>query len=94
MSENMVVLENSLNSLELSFNVKKKLIDEIKSPPTAAKKGQCIDIPRKVVDNIMRLLKANKAGIWLSRFQLEYKVRAWQVKTSPAKPLCVLCWLL
>lgn len=81
------VVRDSLHALELSPLMKKKLMDEIKAPPEPVKKKQS-SMPWTVADRIKRLLKANKAGIWVSRFQLEYKV----CKRSSVTGLdCTLC---
>ena len=63
--------EESLHSLELSPEMKKKLMDEIKAPVSEKKTRK---IPWTILEHIKCFLQANEAGIWVSRFLVQYKV--------------------
>ena len=64
----------SLNSLELSPDNKKmnsRVPVVTKEPPRRRR----INVPKKVVGQIETILRAFPAGIWISRFPIEFKVR-------------------
>ena len=61
----------SLNTLELSPQMKKKLLEPTKPSDRPKKKP----VPWILAGKIKNLLLANKMGIWVSRFLVEYRVR-------------------
>ena len=68
------VAKDSLHSLELSPQMKKKFLDDIRSNPRSVSPG-VKPVPRPLMGQIKALLQANKSGIWVSRFLMEFKVR-------------------
>ena len=65
---------SSLNTIELSPQMKKKIIDKVKAP-MASDWTKKKPIPWTLAGKIKSLLLANKMGIWVSRFLLVYQVR-------------------
>lgn len=70
----------SLHSLEeLSPpRMKKRLLEDIKAPAPPDSEATNKTVPWEVVSKVKSLLSANKSGIWVSRFLMEYKV--WPTK--------------
>ena len=69
--ESVLQKDDSLHSLELSPVMKKKLLSQLTAAEPPRKKP---GVPQKIANGVRELLRANKAGIWVSRFILEYKV--------------------
>lgn len=65
---------NSLHSLDISPpQLKKQLLEEMRaSDPNEDTRRKTV--PQEVVRKVKSLLLANKSGIWVSRFLMEYKV--------------------
>ena len=62
----------SLNSLELS--PKKKMVAPAPPSSKGASVRRRISVPKKVVGQIETILRAFPAGIWISRFPVQFKV--------------------
>lgn len=54
--------------------MKKRLLEDIKTPVAADSSTGKKTVPWGVVGKVKSLLVANKSGIWVSRFLMEYKV--------------------
>lgn len=67
-----VEVKGSLHSLELSPQMKKKLLDDIRRPFPAPEEKK--SVPWAVLSKIKALLQANRSGIWVSRFLMEFRV--------------------
>ena len=59
----------SLHALDLSST--KTFLAELRSPPVPQKR---LPIPKRLVEQVEELLKDNPAGLWVSRFPMEFKV--------------------
>ena len=74
-------VSSSLHSLELSPQMKKKVLDDIRRPLPAPEVKK--SVPKDVSSKIKALLQANQSGIWVSRFLMEFRVRL---------SMCVCMW--
>lgn len=81
---------DSLHSLELSPQMKKKLWDKIKAPEPSTR-TTTKPIPWVVESKIKSLLLANKSGIWVSRFLIEFKVSYRESFVSNGWPSVANC---
>ena len=61
--------QGSLHALDLSPT--KTFLAELRSPPVPQKR---LPIPKRLVEQVEELLKDNPAGLWVSRFPMEFKV--------------------
>jgi hypothetical protein len=66
-------VKDSLHSIELSPVMKKKFLDGLTAPTRSVSKKQRA-VPSDIIGKIKTLLLANKSGIWISRFLMEYMV--------------------
>ncbi len=55
--------------------MKKKLIAKLNVPSVSKFTDKMKSVPQKTTERIKEMLETNKAGIWVSRFLMEYQVR-------------------
>jgi len=62
----------SMNTLESGpVNMRRELLSQLALPDPSKKKPK---VPQKIAAGVKELLQANKRGIWVSRFLMEYRV--------------------
>ena len=55
----------------LDLSSTKTFLAELRSPPVPQKR---LPIPKRLIERVEELLKDNPAGLWVSRFPMEFKV--------------------